>query len=119
MERLEFVTERDRPEVARFRRRWREHQHPIDGAHLPLLPPCSPDLNPREMMVAKLKTLFRKADRRTIEEAWREVRSLLDRFSSSEGAACRIGPGDEALGSDAARGRLLTASSPNARDAPG
>lgn len=57
------------------------------GAHLLFLPPYSPDLNPIEMMFAKLKTLFRKADRRTIEEAWREIGSLLDRFSPDECAA--------------------------------
>jgi transposase len=32
------------------------------GAHLLFLPPYSPDLNPIEMMFAKLKTLLRKAD---------------------------------------------------------
>ena len=57
------------------------------GAQLLFLPPYSPDLNPIEMLFAKLKTLFRKADRRTIEEAWREVGSLLDRFSPDECAA--------------------------------
>jgi transposase len=57
------------------------------GAHLLFLPPYSPDLNPIEMLFAKLKTLFRKADRRTVEESWREVGSLLDRFSPAECAA--------------------------------
>jgi transposase len=32
------------------------------GAHLLFLPPYSPDLNPIEMVSAKLKTLLRKAD---------------------------------------------------------
>lgn len=54
------------------------------GAHLLFLPPYSPDLNPIEMMFSKLKTLFRKADRRTIEEAWREIGRLLDHFGPSE-----------------------------------
>ncbi len=57
------------------------------GAHLLFLPPCSPDLNPIEMLFAKLKTLFRKADRRTIEQAWREVGTLLSHFSPAECAA--------------------------------
>lgn len=57
------------------------------GAHLLFLPPYSPDLNPIEMLFAKLKTLFRKADRRTVEEAWREVGRLIDHFSPSECAA--------------------------------
>lgn len=39
------------------------------GAHLLFLPPYSPDLNPIEMLFAKLKTLLRKTDRRTIEDA--------------------------------------------------
>ena len=35
--------------------------------------PHSPYLNPIEMVFAKLKTLFRKADERTIEASWRRV----------------------------------------------
>jgi transposase len=57
------------------------------GAHLLFLPPYSPDLNPIEMLFAKLKTLFRKADRRTIEEAWREVGGLLEHFKPDKCAA--------------------------------
>ena len=37
------------------------------GSHLLFLPPYSPDLNPIEMVFSKLKTLFRKADERSIE----------------------------------------------------
>ena len=51
------------------------------GAHLLFLPPYSPDLNPIEMVFAKLKTLFRKADERTIETSWRRVGRLLDDFT--------------------------------------
>lgn len=54
------------------------------GAHLLFLPPCSPDLNPIEMVFAKLKTLFRKADERTIEASWRRVGTLLDAFTPDE-----------------------------------
>lgn len=54
------------------------------GAHLLFLPPYSPDLNPIEMVFAKLKTLFRKADERTIEASWRRVGTLLDRFTPQE-----------------------------------
>ena len=57
------------------------------GAGIMYLPPYSPDLNPIEMPFAKLKTLFRKADRRTVEEAWREVGRLLDQISPTECAA--------------------------------
>lgn len=46
--------------------------------------PYSPDLNPIELVFAKLKTLFRKADERTIEAAWRRVGNLLDTFTPDE-----------------------------------
>ena len=54
------------------------------GAKLFFLPPYSPDLNPIEQLFAKLKTLQRKADARTIEATWREIASLLDRFAPTE-----------------------------------
>ena len=54
------------------------------GAHLLFLPPYSPDLNPIEMVFAKLKTLFRKADERSIEASWRKVGNLLDTFTPAE-----------------------------------
>jgi transposase len=47
------------------------------GAHLLFLPPYSPDLNPIEMMFAKLKTLLRKADARSIAAVWHKTGSLL------------------------------------------
>jgi len=54
------------------------------GAHLLFLPPYSPDLNPIELMFAKLKVLVRKAETRTIEETWRRIGSLLKAFSPAE-----------------------------------
>ena len=54
------------------------------GAHLLFLPPYSPDLNPIEMVFAKLKTLFRKADERTVDTSWRRVGNLLDAFTPAE-----------------------------------
>ncbi|MBB4577684.1 transposase, partial [Rhizobium lentis] len=54
------------------------------GAHLFFLPPYSPDLNPIEMMFAKLKTLVRKADERTVETTWRRIGDLLKTFSPQE-----------------------------------
>jgi transposase len=54
------------------------------GAHLLFLPPYSPDLNPIEMVFAKLKTLFRKADERSIETSWRKLGTLLDEFTATE-----------------------------------
>ena len=54
------------------------------GAKLFFLPPYSPDLNPIEQVFAKLKTLLRKADERTVEATWRRIGKLLDNFSPQE-----------------------------------
>jgi transposase len=54
------------------------------GAHLLFLPPYSPDLNPIEMVFAKLKTLLRKADERSIAAVWHRIGNLLDLFTPSE-----------------------------------
>lgn len=54
------------------------------GARLFFLPPYSPDLNPIEQVFAKLKTLLRKADERTIDATWRRIGKLLDHFSPQE-----------------------------------
>jgi transposase len=54
------------------------------GAKLFFLPRYSPDLNPIEQVFAKLKTLLRKADPRTIEATWREIGALLGSFTSQE-----------------------------------
>jgi len=40
-----------------------------------------------EQVFAKLKALLRKADMRTLEEAWRKIGSLLDLFKPDECAA--------------------------------
>jgi transposase len=54
------------------------------GAHLVFQPPYSPDLNPIEMVFAKLKTLLRKADERSIAAVWNRIGSLLQQFSPGE-----------------------------------
>ena len=54
------------------------------GAKLFFLPPYSPDLNPIEQVFAKLKTLLRKAARRTVEATWRQIGALLPEFSPKE-----------------------------------
>ena len=54
------------------------------GAHLLFLPPYSPDLNPIEMMFAKLKTLLRRADERSIAAVWNRIGELLSEFSPNE-----------------------------------
>jgi len=56
----------------------------IVGAKLFFLPRYSPDLNPIEQVFAKLKTLLRKTDPRTIEATWRGIGQLLDRFTPQE-----------------------------------
>jgi transposase len=54
------------------------------GAKLIFLPPYSPDLNPIEQVFAKLKTLLRKANERTVDATWMRIGSLLDAFSPNE-----------------------------------
>lgn len=57
------------------------------GARLIFLPPYSPDLNPIEQVFAKLKTLLRKAAKRTVEATWTCIGSLIDQFPPDECAA--------------------------------
>ncbi len=54
------------------------------GARPLFLPPYSPDLNPIEQAFAKLKTLLRKADERTVEGMWNRIGKLIDRFTPTE-----------------------------------
>ena len=48
------------------------------GARLWYLPPYSPDLNPIEQAFAKIKHWMRSAQKRTIEDAWRHIGSLVE-----------------------------------------
>jgi transposase len=57
------------------------------GAKLLFLPAYSPDLNPIEQVFAKLKTLLRKLDARTVETTWRRIGQLLDAFTPTDCAA--------------------------------
>ena len=54
------------------------------GAHLIFLPPYSPDLNPIEQVFAKLKTMLRKAQERTVESVWKTIGALLPAFQPAE-----------------------------------
>ena len=54
------------------------------GAHLLFLPPYSPDLNPIEMMFAKLKTLLRKENARSMAAVWNKIGTLLSAFTPAE-----------------------------------
>ena len=53
------------------------------GAKLFFLP-LFPDLNPIEQAFAKMKTLLRKADARTIDDTWRQIGARLDRFTAAK-----------------------------------
>jgi transposase len=58
------------------------------GAKLVYLPPYSPDLNPVEMVFAKLKALLRKAAERTTDALWNRIGQLLEAFTPQECANC-------------------------------
>lgn len=54
------------------------------GASVVYLPPYSPDLNPIELVFAKLKWLLRSAEERTVSGLWNRLGSLIDCFTSQE-----------------------------------
>ena len=54
------------------------------GATLRYLPPYSPDLNPIELLFAKLKALLRKAAEREIAALWDRIGNLLDVITPEE-----------------------------------
>lgn len=54
------------------------------GARLFFLPPYSPDLNPIEMVFAKLKTLLRKAAARTEPRILEAIAQILNSFTQAE-----------------------------------
>lgn len=54
------------------------------GAWFLFLPPSSPDLNPIEMALYKLKALIRKAAARTCNQLWARVGQVCDLFSDEE-----------------------------------
>jgi transposase len=58
-----------RPDCRALHHRWPDH---------------SPDLNPIEQVFSKLKTLLRKTDPHTVELTWRNIGTLLDRFTATE-----------------------------------
>ena len=64
-----------------------------DNISLLFLPPYSPDLNPIEMIFAKLKALLRKAAERTTEALWNRITQLLEAFTPRECANCIIHAG--------------------------
>ena len=58
------------------------------GAVAPSLPPCSPDLNPIEMVFAKVKQLLRSLGCRTREALWQVMQSVLDQVTAADAANC-------------------------------
>ena len=58
------------------------------GAHLVFLPPYSPDLNPIEMIFAKIKQSLRSLACRTRDALWQAMQSVLDRITQSDAANC-------------------------------
>jgi transposase len=54
------------------------------GAHLRSLPPYSPDRNPTEKLFTTLNALLRKAAPRTVDALWKDIGTLLDRFTPAE-----------------------------------
>ena len=58
------------------------------GAQLLFLPPYSPDLNPIEMIFAKIKQLLRSLACRTCDALWQAMQSLLDQITATDAFNC-------------------------------
>jgi transposase len=54
------------------------------GCTLRFLPPYSPDLNPIELAFSRLKSLLRKAGKRTVDGLWEFLGQALDAFAPQE-----------------------------------
>lgn len=63
------------------------------GAELRYLPPYSPDLNPIEQAIAKLKSHLRKAQERSIDALCQRIGKLLDLFHPVECANFLVNSG--------------------------
>ena len=58
------------------------------GARLVFLPPYSPDLNPIELVFAKVKQLLRSMACRTRDALWKAMQSVLDQVTPSDAINC-------------------------------
>jgi transposase len=58
------------------------------GADMVFLPPYSPDLNPIEMIFAKIKQLLRSLACRTREALWQAMQGVLDQVTAADAAHC-------------------------------
>ena len=63
------------------------------GADLLLLPPYSPDFNPIENALARMKALLRKAAERTVDGLWNAIGRIIDMFKPPEYANYFIAAG--------------------------
>ncbi len=54
------------------------------GAELKFLPPYSPDLNPIEQAISKLKARLRKAAQRTFDGVWTHIGKIIDTVTPQE-----------------------------------
>jgi transposase len=63
------------------------------GARLLYRPPYSPDFNPIEQIVSKLKRLLRTRAARTVPDLWAAVRQALARFTAHECRNCLAAAG--------------------------
>jgi transposase len=52
------------------------------------LPPYSPDLNPIELIFAKVKQLLRSLACRTRDALWQAMQSVLDKVTPSDASNC-------------------------------
>lgn len=58
------------------------------GAHLVFLPAYSPDLNPIELIFAKVKQLLRSLACRTRDTLWKAMQFVLDQVTPSDAINC-------------------------------
>jgi transposase len=58
------------------------------GAHLVFLPAYSPDLNPIELIFAKIKQLLRSMACRTRDALWNAIQPVLDQVTPSDAMNC-------------------------------
>jgi transposase len=58
------------------------------GARLVFLPPYSPDLNPIELIFAKVKQLLRSLACRTRDLLWKAMQSVLNKVTPSDASNC-------------------------------
>ena len=63
------------------------------GARLLFLPPCSPDPDPIEQAFAKLKHFLRKDQPRSRDDLWKNVGSILEKFTPEECSNCLANSG--------------------------